>query len=78
MHARSSLDDDEDYRSSDRDEDYQDDDDSYDEMVKELKDEDHHYGDDSQEEEELQDEYDTDGTVIINSFKQETPVSERS
>ena len=72
------MDEDEDYRFSDRDEDYQDDD-AYDEMMKELKDEDRHYGDDdSQEEEELQDEDDTDGIVITNSFKQETSVSERS
>ena len=78
MHARRSLDEDEDYHSLDRDEDYQDDD-AYDEMMKELKDEDRNYGDDdSQEEEELQDEDDTIGTVIIYKYFQTTHVSEIS
>ena len=67
MHARRSLDEDEDYRSLD--EDYQEDDAHNYENVRELKDEDRDYGDDdSQEEEELKDEDYIDGTVIIYKY----------
>ena len=60
MHARRSLDEDEDYHSLDRDEDYQDDDAYDDEIMRELKDEIRHYRDDDYEEEESEDE---DGSI---------------
>ena len=64
MHARRLLDDDGDYHSLERDEDYKDD--AYDEMMKELKEEDRYYGDDdSQEEEKLQDGDDIDDGIVI-------------
>ena len=64
MHARRSLDEDEEDRS--RDKDYAD---AYNEIKKELKDEDRDYrDDDSKEEEVLQNEDDIDGTVIIYKY----------